>query len=177
MPLHACRSPRSIFGLPLLSPLHQVYSLWANWILLLDCTYTALLVPVLVGYKVSDVNFSWGCYIDLIAGSGSLLQMACMAGTAWPLLPFQKCVCVWGGGGTGHTVNPECASDEGSSMQCSLVLKGAWRLPHLPASLHPDPCVHASLCWLQLPVLWVLGRCVLCSGAVPGLSHGVCGHL
>lgn len=57
-----------MFGLPLLTPLARWYGWWSNFILLLDATYTAFIVPILVGFQVSDVNLSWGCYIDLFAG-------------------------------------------------------------------------------------------------------------
>ncbi|KAK9807740.1 hypothetical protein WJX72_007807 [[Myrmecia] bisecta] len=62
------RQATSIFWLPLINPRKRSYVLWTNIILLIDLTYTAFLVPILVGFEVSAVNFGWGCYIDLIAG-------------------------------------------------------------------------------------------------------------
>ncbi|KAK9804836.1 hypothetical protein WJX72_007920 [[Myrmecia] bisecta] len=62
------RQATSIFWLPLINPRKRSYVLWTNIILLMDLTYTAFLVPILVGFEVSAVNFGWGCYIDLIAG-------------------------------------------------------------------------------------------------------------
>ena len=63
------RHARSIFGLPLISPVKPWYRLWSTVIVLLDSTYTAFLVPILVGFQVSDVSWTWGAYIDLIAGA------------------------------------------------------------------------------------------------------------
>ena len=57
-----------MFGLPLISPLNEVYSAWNTIIILLDSTYTAFLVPILVGFNVSDVTWTWGCIIDLVCG-------------------------------------------------------------------------------------------------------------
>ena len=35
---------------------------------MLDLIYTAFLVPILVGFEISDVDFGWGCLVNLIAG-------------------------------------------------------------------------------------------------------------
>ena len=64
-----CRLSRSIFGLPLGSPLTRLYKAWSSVILMLDLIYTAFLVPVLVGFELSDVDFGWGCLVNLIAGA------------------------------------------------------------------------------------------------------------
>lgn len=64
-----CRFARSIFGLPLGSPLTTLYKAWSSLILMLDLIYTAFLVPVLVGFELSDVDFGWGCLVNLIAGA------------------------------------------------------------------------------------------------------------
>jgi hypothetical protein len=51
------------------SPLTTAYKTWSSLILLLDLTYTAFLIPVLVGFEISDVDFGWGCLVNLIAGA------------------------------------------------------------------------------------------------------------
>lgn len=38
---------------------------------MLDLIYTAFLVPILVGFEISDVDFGWGCLVNLIAGMHS----------------------------------------------------------------------------------------------------------
>ena len=49
---------RSVFGLPLGSPLTRLYKSWSTLILMLDLVYTAFLVPILVGFEVSDVDLA-----------------------------------------------------------------------------------------------------------------------
>ena len=58
-----------MFGLPLVSPVHRWYRGWTTIIVLLDSTYTAFLVPILVGFQISDVTWTWGAYVDLAAGA------------------------------------------------------------------------------------------------------------
>ena len=78
------RRSRSIFGLPLISPLARPYKIWSGWIMLLDLIYTAFLVPILVGFEVPDIGWGWGCIINLVAGAGSVVpnfrsgQAACL---------------------------------------------------------------------------------------------------
>jgi hypothetical protein len=55
--------------LPLISPLTSHYKTWSSLILLLDLTYTAFLIPILVGFEVPDVGWGWGCIINLVAGT------------------------------------------------------------------------------------------------------------
>ena len=40
---------------------------------MLDLVYTAFLVPILVGFEVSDVDFGWGCLVNLIAGMQNVI--------------------------------------------------------------------------------------------------------
>ena len=68
-----CRYRRSVFGLPLGSPLTRLYKSWSTLILMLDLVYTAFLVPILVGFEVSDVDFGWGCLVNLIAGMQNVI--------------------------------------------------------------------------------------------------------
>ena len=63
------RSSSSVFGLPLINPLNQIYRIWNTIIIILDSTYTAFLVPILVGFNVSDVTWTWGCIVDLACGA------------------------------------------------------------------------------------------------------------
>ena len=72
---NTCRLTRSIIGLPLGSPLTRLYKAWSSIILLLDLVYTAFLVPVLVGFEISDVDFGWGCLVNLIAGEFSDMHL------------------------------------------------------------------------------------------------------
>ena len=48
-------------------------------IVLLDSTYTAFLVPFLVGFQVSDDSWTWGAYIELIGGA----RLAHMCLSCW----------------------------------------------------------------------------------------------
>ncbi|GAB4813507.1 hypothetical protein N2152v2_000553 [Parachlorella kessleri] len=59
---------RSIFGLPLLSCCTRWYRLWSMWILILDLTYSAFLLPISVGFLVNDLEWTWACIVDLVAG-------------------------------------------------------------------------------------------------------------
>jgi hypothetical protein len=63
------RHRRSIFGLPLLSPLTRSFKIWSSLILLLDLSYTAFLIPILVGFEVPDIGWGYGCIINLSAGA------------------------------------------------------------------------------------------------------------
>ena len=54
------RSNRSIFFLPLATPWDPYVLLWAQVILALDLTYTAFMVPLLVGFEESDIDWGWG---------------------------------------------------------------------------------------------------------------------
>ena len=58
-----------MFGLPLISPTHRWYGFWTTIIVILDSTYTAFCVPILVGFQVSDVTWTWGAYVDLVCGA------------------------------------------------------------------------------------------------------------
>lgn len=62
------RSNRSIFFLPLTTPWNTFIMIWTQVILLLDLTYTAFMLPILVGFEVSDVDWGYGCIIDFVAG-------------------------------------------------------------------------------------------------------------
>ncbi|KAL4439851.1 hypothetical protein ABPG75_002852 [Micractinium tetrahymenae] len=60
--------PRSIFGLPMLSCRDRYYSFWVLFVLLLDLTYSAFLLPLSVGFQVNDLQWTWACFVDLAAG-------------------------------------------------------------------------------------------------------------
>ena len=63
-----CVCRRSIFGLPVVRPQNILYHYWCIMVLLLDCTYTAFVVPIGVGFSVSDVTFTWAAVCDFVAG-------------------------------------------------------------------------------------------------------------
>ena len=50
---------------------------------MLDLVYTAFLVPILVGFEISDVDFGWGCLVNLIAGMHTLTISQCIFNTAY----------------------------------------------------------------------------------------------
>ncbi|CAL8465088.1 g4623 [Coccomyxa elongata] len=74
-PRNINRSSRSIFGLPLISPLSRCAKYWSTLILALDLVYTAFLIPVLVAFEVPDTNWTWGCIINLTAGTFYFVEL------------------------------------------------------------------------------------------------------
>ncbi|BDA50689.1 probable potassium/sodium hyperpolarization-activated cyclic nucleotide-gated channel [Coccomyxa sp. Obi] len=69
------RFSRSIFGLPLISPLSRCAKYWSTMILALDLVYTAFLIPILVAFEVPDIGWTWGCIINLIAGTFYFVEL------------------------------------------------------------------------------------------------------
>ncbi|CAL8463823.1 g3357 [Coccomyxa elongata] len=65
----ASKWQRSLFGLPIISPFSAFARTWSGVILGLDLVYTAFLIPILVAFEVPDVGWTWGCFINLIAGT------------------------------------------------------------------------------------------------------------
>ena len=55
-----CRRIKSIFYLPLLSPWNRWIMVWTQVVLFLDLTYTAFLLPIIVGFQVPDVGWGYG---------------------------------------------------------------------------------------------------------------------
>ena len=49
-------------------PQNKLYQYWCLGILVLDCTYTAFIVPIGVGFSVSDVTLTWAAVCDFVAG-------------------------------------------------------------------------------------------------------------
>ena len=49
-------------------PQNKVYQYWCLMVLVLDCTYTAFIVPIGVGFSISDVTFTWAAVCDFVAG-------------------------------------------------------------------------------------------------------------
>lgn len=95
-----CRSNRSIFFLPLTTPWNTFIMIWTQVILLLDLTYTAFMLPILVGFEVSDVDWGYGetppplCRSFLASkGASSILASALLecGGCCWddPPPPYQ----------------------------------------------------------------------------------------
>lgn len=76
----ACRAPqpatvlisrrmRSLIGLPIIPAAHPFTRTWNAIAFLVDGTYTAVLLPMLVGFRsVSNFN-NWSGIIELIAGT------------------------------------------------------------------------------------------------------------
>eukprot|EP00887_Chlorella_sp_A99_P001755 scaffold19.g1755.t1 len=72
---------RSLLGLPLISCYSRGYVAWALLILVLDLTWSSFLLPISIGFQarafvlvieplcVSDLEGTWACVIDLIAGT------------------------------------------------------------------------------------------------------------
>ena len=57
---------------------------------MLDLVYTAFLVPVLVGFELSDVDFGWGCLVNLIAGAASSRTWSRNSVPAWELVEASR---------------------------------------------------------------------------------------
>ena len=49
-------------------PQNKVYQYWCLMVLVLDCTYTAFIVPIGVGFSISDVTLTWAAVCDFVAG-------------------------------------------------------------------------------------------------------------
>ncbi|KAK9814109.1 hypothetical protein WJX72_000796 [[Myrmecia] bisecta] len=69
------KGQRSIFGLPLLSPLSQFARVWASFVLTLDLTYVAFIVPITVAFQVSDLAFTWAGIVNLVAGAFYVVEL------------------------------------------------------------------------------------------------------
>ena len=67
-----CRRP-SILGLPVMSPYALLPRMWSMLMLLIDMSYTAYVVPIGVGFSISDTNWTWCAIVDFTAGSPFLL--------------------------------------------------------------------------------------------------------
>ena len=64
-----CRSILWRRGLPVGNPYSRLYWCWCAYVLLLDSTYTAFIVPIGVGFDTSYAQWNWTGYLDFIAGS------------------------------------------------------------------------------------------------------------
>ena len=60
-PAAARPPPRSIFGLPILSCRNRLYMHWCLFILLLDLTYSAWLLPLSIGFHVRACELRDAC--------------------------------------------------------------------------------------------------------------------
>ena len=49
-----------MFFLPLMSPWNPFVMAWTQVVLGLDLSYTAFLLPIIVGFQVSDVGWGYG---------------------------------------------------------------------------------------------------------------------
>ncbi|KAL3138951.1 hypothetical protein ABBQ32_005763 [Trebouxia sp. C0010 RCD-2024] len=55
-------------GLPIINPYAQAYAWWCAFLLFMDATYTAFVVPIGVGFNTSSIQWNWVGYWDFIAG-------------------------------------------------------------------------------------------------------------
>ncbi len=55
--------------LPMINPRNKVYKVWAFMLIALDAIYTAFIVPVSVGFRVSDTQWNWVAVTDFTAGN------------------------------------------------------------------------------------------------------------
>ncbi|KAK9809148.1 hypothetical protein WJX72_010205 [[Myrmecia] bisecta] len=59
----------SIFWLPVISPYNRYYHVWSTLVLLVDLSYTAFVVPIGVGFSISDTRLTWAAVCDFAAGA------------------------------------------------------------------------------------------------------------
>lgn len=52
----------------MLNPYSKIYGWWCAYVLLMDGTYTAFVVPIGVGFNTSSVQWDWVGIFDFIAG-------------------------------------------------------------------------------------------------------------
>lgn len=55
-------------GLPIINPYAKAYAWWCAFVLFMDATYTAFVVPIGVGFNTSGIQWNWVGYWDFIAG-------------------------------------------------------------------------------------------------------------
>ena len=55
-------------GLPMVNPRNKAYKVWAFMLIALDAIYTAFIVPISVGFRVSDTQWNWVAVTDFTAG-------------------------------------------------------------------------------------------------------------
>ncbi|KAL0037532.1 hypothetical protein WJX77_001322 [Trebouxia sp. C0004] len=55
-------------GLPVINPYTKLYGWWCAFVLFMDATYTAFVVPIGVGFNTSSVQWDWVGYFDFTAG-------------------------------------------------------------------------------------------------------------
>ena len=63
-----CRILIRTEGVPVGNPYSKLYCCWCAYILLLDASYTAFIVPIGVGFDTSYQQWNWTGYLDFIAG-------------------------------------------------------------------------------------------------------------
>ena len=51
------------------NPKNHYYKVWATMLIAIDATYTAFIVPIGVGFRVSDTQWDWVAVIDFLAGA------------------------------------------------------------------------------------------------------------
>ena len=63
--------------MPVVNPYSKLYGWWCAYVLFMDATYTAFVVPIGVGFNTSSVQWDWVGYFDFIAGK-TLLSMCAL---------------------------------------------------------------------------------------------------
>ena len=62
--------------MPVVNPYSKLYGWWCAYVLFMDATYTAFVVPIGVGFNTSSVQWDWVGYFDFIAGKTFLCMNA-----------------------------------------------------------------------------------------------------
>ena len=78
---------RSFFwqvGFPVVNPISKLYWFWCLYVLLMDASYTAFVVPIAVGFNASDQVWNWTGYFDFIAGDTMHQQFNDKFHITWP---------------------------------------------------------------------------------------------
>lgn len=71
-------SGRDVFWrnhLPIWNPYSKLYWCWCTYVLLMDATYTAFVVPIAVAFDTSNVAWDWAGYLDFIAGCTFAIEL------------------------------------------------------------------------------------------------------
>ena len=55
--------------LPMVNPRNKMYKVWAFMLIAVDAVYTAFIVPISVGFRVSDTQWNWVAVTDFTAGA------------------------------------------------------------------------------------------------------------
>lgn len=112
---------RSLFwrtGFPILSPTSQLYWFWSLYVLLMDATYTAFVVPITVGFDASDEVWNWAGYLDFVAGCTFAIELLLGWNVAYVATHKHHTRCgLWAGTSkctwrNNHTDHPDCQNSQ-----------------------------------------------------------------